>query len=241
MFGLASSAACPALARGQGTEYPIGGSFEGITFESAGRAIRAIDYRPAGEGRRAAIVMMHGSGARITSRGPWHTLAVRFAGDGYRVLTPLFTDAEADDGFRPPQMMNRWRNVGRDAIEALIADGYAPERTGLFGYSLGSHVAVDGALGQSRAGAAVGLAGGTDVYLPRIPRRRVPVLVIRAENDTHVRPLNTALWVQFLRDNGINVTQRVIRDSDHLFSAEKWAEIHLVAADFFNENIGRPA
>ena len=241
MFGLAAAVGCPLPVRAQDEPTLEGGSYEGITFESAGRTIRAIDYRPAGEGRRAGIVMMHGSGARIANRGPWHTLAVRFAQEGYRVLTPLFTDAEADDSFRPPQMMNRWRNVGRDAIEALIADGYAPERTGLFGYSLGSHVAVDGALGQSRAGAAVGLAGGTDVYPPRIPRRRIPILVIRAENDTHVRPLNTALWVQFLRDNEINVDVEVIRDSDHLFSAEKWVEVHHLAATFFNGNIGRLA
>ena len=57
-------------------------TYEGMTFASHDKTIRAIHYRPVGEGRRAAIVMMHGSGGRITNRGPWHQLAMRFAGDG---------------------------------------------------------------------------------------------------------------------------------------------------------------
>ncbi|HEY0600287.1 hypothetical protein, partial [Brevundimonas sp.] len=79
--------------------------YEGMTFQSHDKTIRAIHYRPVGEGRRAAIVMMHGSGGRITNRGPWHQLAMRFAGDGYEVLTPLYTDAFPDDGIRPERMM----------------------------------------------------------------------------------------------------------------------------------------
>lgn len=218
---------------------PAGPSYEGMTFESHGKPIRAIHYRPAGEGRRAAIVMMHGSGARITNRGPWHQLALRFAADGYEVLTPLFTDAWPDDGVRPPQMMEAWRDVGEHAVDWFIARGVDRRRTGIFGYSLGSYVAVDGALGNSNAAAAVALAGGTDVYAPRAPRRRIPVLVIRAENDTHVLPRNTAAWVAFLRDHDINVRVEVIEGADHLFTAPEWAEIHTRAADFFGGTIGR--
>lgn len=214
-------------------------AYEGMTFESHGKPIRAIHYRPVGEGRRAAIVMMHGSGARIANRGPWHWLAMKFAADGYQVLTPLFTDAFPDDGIRPERMMEAWRDVGEDAIDWFIERGLDRRRTGMFGYSLGSYVAVDGALGNSRAAAAVGLAGGVDVYTPRRPRRRVPVLMIRAENDTHVLPGNTAAWVDFLRDNEINVKVEVLRDSDHIFTPPKWQEIFDLSAAFYNGNIGR--
>lgn len=222
--------------RGQEAAEP---TWEGMTFQSHDKAIRAIRYRPAGAGRGSAIVMMHGSGGRITSRGPWHELAMQFARDGYEVLTPLYTDAFADDGIRPPAMMEAWRDVGEHAIDWFIDRGIDRRRTAMFGYSLGSYVAVDGALGNSRAAAAIGLAGGVDVYTPRPPRRRIPVLVIRAENDTHVLPRNTAAWVAFLREHEVPVRVEVIAGAGHLFRPPEWAEIFTRAAAFYGGNIGR--
>ena len=214
-------------------------SYEGMTFESHGKVIRAIHYRPVGEGRGSAIVMMHGSGGRIANRGPWHELAMRFARDGYQVLTPLYMDAFPDDGLRPERMMEAWRDVGEHAIDWFIDRGVDRRRTGMFGYSLGTYVAVDGALGNSRAAAAIGLAGGVDVYTPRVPRRRLPVLILRAENDTHVLPRNTAAWVDFLREHEIPVRVEVIAGAGHLFRPPEWAEIFARSSAFYGGNIGR--
>lgn len=214
-------------------------TYEGLTFMSHSKPIRAIQYRPVGEGRRSAIVMMHGSGSNITSRGPWHWLAMQFAADGYHVLTPLYTDAEADNGIRPERMMEAWRDVGEHGIDRFIEQGIDRRRTAMFGYSLGSYVAVDGALGNSRAAAAIGLAGGVDVYTPRPPRRRIPVLMIRADGDTHVLPRNTAAWIRFLREHEISVEEEVLRDSNHIFTAAKWQEIADISRAFYGRNIGR--
>ena len=236
---LAAAAAAGLAGSVRAQDAVAGPTYEGMTFQSHDKPIRAIHYRPVGEGRRAAIVMMHGSGGRITNRGPWHELAMRFAGDGYQVLTPLFTDAFPDDGVRPERMMEAWRDVGEHAIDWFIDRGVDRRRTAMFGYSLGSYVAVDGALGNSSAAAAIGLAGGTDVYTPRTPRRRIPVLMIRAENDTHVLPRNTAAWVSFLRDHDIDVRVEVIAGAGHLFRPAEWAEIFARSAEFYGGNIGR--
>ena len=237
VIGGALASMAPSSIRAQ-TPEPV---YEGLTFDSHGKAIRAIHYRPAERGRGAAIVMMHGSSGRIMNRGPWHHLAMRFARDGYEVLTPLFTDAWPDDGIRPPRMMEAWRDVGQHAINWFIDRGIDRRRTAMFGYSLGSYVAVDGALGNSRAAAAIALAGGVDVYPPRVPRRRIPVLMIRADGDTHVLPRHTATWISFLRNYDINVRVEVLRDSNHLFTATKWLEIFQLSAAFYGGNIGRPS
>ncbi|MBX9575304.1 MAG: S9 family peptidase [Caulobacteraceae bacterium] len=214
-------------------------TYVGMDFQSHGKNIRAIHYRPVGEGRKSAIVMMHGSGGRIRNDGPWHDLAMQFAGDGYEVLTPLYTDAMADDGIRPERMMEAWRDVGEHAIDWFIDRGIDRRRTAMFGYSLGSYVAVDGALGNSRAAAAIGLAGGVDVYTPRPPRRRIPVLMIRAENDTHVLPRNTAAWVEFLRARDISVREHMVAGAGHIFRPQEWVEIFQVSAQFYGSNVGR--
>lgn len=236
---MAAAAGLAGAVRAQQPAAPDPG-YGGTTFDSHGKTIRAIHYRPVGEGRRAAIVMMHGSGGRIRNAGPWHELAMRFAGDGYEVLTPLYTDAYPDDGIRPERMMEAWRDVGEHAIDWFIGRGVDRRRTGMFGYSLGSYVAVDGALGNSRAAAAIGLAGGVDVYTPRRPRRRIPVLIIRAGNDTHVLPRNTAAWVDFLRENEVPVRVEVIEGAGHLFTPSEWAAIFARSAAFYAGNIGRP-
>ncbi len=156
----ASLLAAPVLARQEAVGEPV-------TYESGGTTIRAAVYRPAGAGRGAGIAFMHGSGGV----GPAYLrLARQFAADGYVVIVPVYYDAAPDDGVRPESVMNAWRQAASDAVEWLIADGLPAERVGLMGYSLGSYVAVDSALGRSRAAAAIGVAGGWSVYVPRPPR-----------------------------------------------------------------------
>ncbi len=214
--------------------------FAGVTFQSDGKPVRGILYQPQGTPRGSGVVMMHGSGGGIRSQGPWHDLAMRFAADGYAVLTRAYFDAFADDGIRPQPMMETWRKVARDGVAWLAAgQGIAAARVGLFGYSLGSYVAVDTALGDCEAGAAIGLAGGVDVYPPRPPRRRIPVLVIRCERDTHVLPRNTAAWVSYLRERDVNVRVQVVDGAGHLLTPPEWADVFTRASGFFADNIGR--
>ena len=146
-------------------------------------------------------------------------------------------NAAADDGVRPEAVMDAWRAVGSDAVDWLIASGIDRRRTGITGYSLGSYVAVDGALGNSRAAAAIGVAGGWDVYVPRAPRRRIPVMVIQSENDTHVSPESTRRWVDFLRRGDVPVRHEVVRGAGHIYTPDQWLEVQRLASDFFQRTL----
>ena len=230
----ALAVASPAAARQMG-EAPTF-TTELTTFPSNGKAIRAAVFRPTANARGSGVVLMHGSGGI----GPEQVvLGEKFAADGYVAVVPTYLDAAEDDVVRPEPVMNAWRDCGADAVEWLIAQGIDSSRTGIMGYSLGSHIAVDGALGDSRAAAAISVAGGWDVYTPRRPARRIPVLLISAQRDTHVRPVSTAHWRRFLIEAGVPVRARTVRGAGHIMGRRQWDQVYAYALDFFNGNIGR--
>ncbi|MDQ3125963.1 MAG: hypothetical protein M3Q74_10220, partial [Pseudomonadota bacterium] len=106
------------------------------TFPSNGKAIRAAVFRPTANARGSGVVLMHGSGGI----GPEQVvLGELFAADGYVAVVPTYLDAAEDDVVRPEPVMNAWRDCGADAIEWLIGQGIDSSRTGIMGYSLGSH------------------------------------------------------------------------------------------------------
>lgn len=232
----ALTVASPATAR-QAAEPPAF-TTELTTYPSNGKAIRAAVFRPTSNARGSGVVLMHGSGGI----GPEQVvLGELFAADGYVAVVPTYLDAAEDDVVRPEPVMNAWRDCGSDAIEWLIGQGIDSSRTGIMGYSLGSHIAVDGALGDSRAAAAISVAGGWDVYTPRRPLRRIPVLLISAQQDRVMRPVSTSHWRHFLIENEVPVRARTVRGAGHIMNRRQWEQVYAYALDFFNGTIGRPS
>lgn len=228
LFGAAGLLATGAAAQTQGVITTQ------LRFESRGRSIRAVAFRPEGSTAPAAgLVYLHGSGS-IGRR------QLRFAqtfAEQQRmlVLVPVYTDAGSDDGVRRAPLMNAWRDCADDAADWLVEEGADPGRVAVTGYSLGSHIAVDSVLGGGRASAAVGIAAGWDVYPPRPPRRRVPVLIVRAASDDHVSPSSTDRLVRFLRDANVPVRDSRIPDAEHLMSDPHWIEAQSLTADFLTD------
>lgn len=236
LLGVAGAMAVAAPVAARQTAEAPGFTTELTTYPSHGKAIRAAVFRPTANARGSGVVLMHGSGGI----GPEQVmLGQKFATDGYVAVVPTYLDAAADDIVRPAPVMNAWRDCGSDAIQWLISQGIDRHRTGIMGYSLGSHIAVDGALGDSQAAAAISVAGGWDVYIPRHPARRIPVLLISAQRDTHVRPSSTARWRQFLIDGGVPVRSQTVRGAGHIMNRRQWEQVYAYALEFFNGNIGR--
>lgn len=205
-----------------------------LRFDSRGRSIRAVAFRPESLTTPAAgLVYLHGSG----SIGRQQLRFARTFAEQQRMLVfvPVYTDAGPDDGVRRAPLMNAWRDCADDAADWLIAEGVDPRRVAVTGYSLGSYIAVDSVLGGGHATAAVGIAAGWDVYPPRPPRRRIPVLIVRAASDDHVSPSSTDRLIRFLRDADVPVRDSRIPDAEHLMSDPHWVEAQRLTADFVTD------
>lgn len=212
---------------------PDGVITERVTYLSNGRTIRAAAFRPAVPNGRG-VVYVHGSGGMGIDQ---LAFARRFAERGHLSLAPTYLDAADDDIVRREPVMEAWRDCVRDGIEWLIGQGLDRDRTGIVGYSLGSFIAVDGALGDSRAAAAVAVCGGWDVYIPRHPTRRIPVLIVRSERDRVVSPASTQRWRRFLMDEDIPVRVQVTCGAGHLMNATQWTDVSGRCLDFFDQTL----
>jgi dienelactone hydrolase len=212
---------------------------ERVTYQSNGKTIRAVAFRPGANANGRGVVYIHGSGGMGLDQ---LAFARQFAVDGYLSLAPTYLDAADDDVVRREPVMEAWRDCARDGIEWLIGPspggGVDRRRTGVVGYSLGSYISVDGALGDSRAAAAIAVCGGWDVYIPRHPARHIPVLIIRSERDHVVSPASTRRWRDFLQDAEVPVRVQVTRGAGHLMTATQWSEVYLRSRTFFAEQLG---
>ena len=237
---LAASFATPLASAGLARTAPDQTAHDGVTtdrvtYQSNGKTIRAVAFRPGANANGMGVVYLHGSGGMGLDQ---LAFARQFALDGYLSLAPTYLDAAADDTIRREPVMEAWRDSARDGIEWLIAQGISRGRTGVIGYSLGSFIAVDGALGDSRAAAAIAVCGGWDVYPPRHPVRRIPVLIIRSERDRVVSPVSTQRWREFLDEADVPVRVQVTRDAGHLMTPAQWSEVYTRSQTFFADQLG---
>lgn len=237
LLGAAGALAAAGPAFGQAADDGV--TTERVTYQSNGKTIRAVAFRPGPNARvganGAGVVYIHGSNGMGLDQ---LAFARQFAVDGYLSLAPTYLDAAEDDIVRREPTMEAWRDCARDGVEWLIGQGVDRRRTGVVGYSLGSYIAVDGALGDSRAAAAIAVCGGWDVYIPRHPARRIPVLIVRSERDRVVSPASTQRWRDFLLDGDVPVRVQVTRGAGHLMTAAQWSEVYGRSQTFFAEQLG---
>ena len=121
---------------------------------------------PVADNKRPAIFLLHGGGGLEDDTGDiYREMARTFASRGYVVLIPHFFERTRHVvGQHSPEEFTTFIEVVRDAIEYAVRSGVVdPDRIGVVGYSLSTHIAFYRAARDPRIKAIVSCAGDLPV------------------------------------------------------------------------------
>ncbi len=198
------------------------------TYRSGPAEVSVECFAPTTGGRHPAALLLHGSGGLDGATGDvFRGMARSMAQKGYVVLIPHYFDREEqDDG---------WAEAVRDAIEvAASRDDVDPDRLGLFGFSLGAHLAFNRASRDDRVKAVVALSGrppvGPDARVP-------PTLVLRGSKDPGVTPQVVRDFEEAMKTRQIPCLVHVYPGQGHNFEAGKFADVGQRMMSFFDQHV----
>jgi dienelactone hydrolase len=136
-------------------------------------------------------------------------------------------------------------------LDALAETGLAdPERSALFGISMGAHITYGAIPTEPRLRAAVALVGSPEWPHPDSPHRRLnrffpaALLSITGEKDVNVPPASARAFYRALEPHYRGAPERLryleIPGAPHLMSAEDWGTAMREAVDWLTRFLGPP-
>lgn len=215
-----------------------------ISIPSEGHEIRATVFEPAVNGRRPAILVLHGAGGMMFDGAEMRRMSRHLAGEGNTVyLLHYFNRTGTPFAVRGATMerhFGTWRRTVLDAIEHIHATQPGRAPVGIFGYSLGGFLALFAASDNPRVGAVVEHAGG--VWKDKLDRlgKLPPVLMIHGERDDRV-PFDryAAPAVPELRKRSPRVETRFFPTEGHRFTPAAMKTVREDTAAFFARSLRR--
>lgn len=221
------------------------------TFRADGREIRIDRHEPGGDGKRPAILLLHGSGGNI---GFWlDRLAPVLSSAGVALFAPHYFDrtgtqradfAAITDGVHVPQWL--------ETIDAALAFAAAqprvdPARVALVGISLGAYLSLalaaefsasSEAAVRKRIRCIVELSGGlAEPFASMATREFPPTLVLHGEADTVVPVSEARALDARLEALGVAHETRVLRGEGHWFSGGAQFQLMLTVAGFLKQRL----
>lgn len=210
---------------------------ETIEFQSAGRTVRGLIYRPRTP-NGSGVVLLHGSRGLEADAPTFDPHAIQLASRGYYVLMPNYYDARPGEAVRSSQSLRIWRQAARDAAAFLDQQpGVETARVAQWGYSLGGFIAVEAAMEGGGASAAIGVSAGTDVGQPGRARRSLPVLLVHSRRDPVISPSSTRGWARQLRRRDAAVDVRQIEREGHGYSRAGWCDVFALTRSWLGQNL----
>lgn len=198
---------------------------ETVQYDSAGRAVRGLIYRPRVP-NGAAVILLHGSRGLAADAPQFDPHAIQLASRGYHVLVPNYYDARAGQARRTGRDLRIWRRAAEDGARFLADQpGVDPRRVASWGYSLGGFLSGEVAMESEAIAAGISLAGGLDAGEAGRTRREVPLLLLHARRDPVISPASTTAWAEDLRRRGARVEVRQLDWEGHGYDHPTWCAI----------------
>ena len=198
---------------------------QAITYLSAGTAIRAELFAPAGASRGAAVVAHGSDGLTDHLAGPWGTMmrehAEGLAKAGYHTLLPYYFDKTGTPPGRAALQtmgihLHEWQDALGAAVDHVAAlSGAGASRVALVGFSLGGHLSVRL---RDRVAVVVEFFAPYGVGLGTVSHPAPRVQIHHGDNDAAVDVANADRIADWLGREGVAVDVHRYAGAGHGFA-----------------------
>lgn len=208
-----------------------------ISFTSGGKTIGVDRYLPDCDGRRPAVVALHGSGG---GHAAMSEPAAMLAAQGFAVFVVHYFDrTDTTDAHDKSVIMRHFLAWGKTVWDALSYVAEQPEvdaeRIGLLGFSLGGYLALSVASVDSRVKAVVEFFGGLPREMKFFMRRLCPVLILHGKEDATVPVAEAYELEKELQRREIPYEMKIYEEAGHGFTGEIWSDACLRTLAFLKK------
>ncbi len=205
-------------------------------YRSGDRQVTVECFTPAALGKFPAVLLLHGSGGLEQSTGDiFREFARALSSEGYVVLIPHYFERTAHVAGTPFESKDvpAYTEAVDDAIEFAVASGVVdPERIGVVGWSLGSHLAFFRSARDPRITAIVTISG----FLPLESKAKLPpILILQGSKDKSSPEQRLKDFQQKLKAENSPFETHVYRGVGHNLDLPTWDDVSRRTAVFFNK------
>ncbi len=215
--------------------------FERLSFESGGRRVEVDLYEPAGEGSHPTVLCLYGAGGLVFDGSRMRVAAQRLVQAGNRVYLLHYFN-ETHTFVAAPWTMRKdfmtWLQTAHDAIDWIAQQPGSSAPIGIYGFSLGSFLALAVASDNPHVGAVVEQAGGIAREKIQEIGRMPPLLLVHGGRDKWVpfkeyaEPL-----VASLQRHGVKFETQFFPKEGHKFKPAALEDARARAINFFRRNL----
>lgn len=222
---------------GQAAEAPTFAESTG-SFPSGGKKIEVQRFVPKGDGKRPAILVLHGAdGFTLFNGAHYQAMAKEMAGHGYAVYLVHYFDRTGTkfaDFKTCVTNFPAWLQVIDEAVTYVGQQpGVDARRIGLLGMSLGAFLSLAYATESRRVEAVVEFFGGLPApFVPKL-RRLPPTLILHGAKDRVVPVEEAEKLEKLLKEKKLPHEIKIYPTQDHGFTGDDLKDSLRRTATFF--------